>query len=46
MKHIQKIPEQKLLRIAAALDENKDGKIDLDDVAKVFVGIETLICTI
>lgn len=35
MKHIQKIPEQKLLRIAAALDENKDGKIDLDDVAKV-----------
>ncbi|XP_018414226.1 PREDICTED: LETM1 and EF-hand domain-containing protein 1, mitochondrial [Nanorana parkeri] len=35
MRHIQKIPEQKLLRIAAALDENKDGKIDLDDVAKV-----------
>ncbi|KAE8628902.1 hypothetical protein XENTR_v10000280 [Xenopus tropicalis] len=35
MRHIQKIPEQKLQRIAAALDENKDGKIDLDDVAKV-----------
>ncbi|CAI9584690.1 unnamed protein product [Staurois parvus] len=35
MRHIQNIPEQKLLRIAAALDENKDGKIDLDDVAKV-----------
>ncbi|XP_069488237.1 mitochondrial proton/calcium exchanger protein [Ambystoma mexicanum] len=35
MKQIQKIPEQKLLRIAAALDENKDGKIDIDDVAKV-----------
>ncbi|XP_068132295.1 mitochondrial proton/calcium exchanger protein isoform X2 [Hyperolius riggenbachi] len=35
MRHIQKIPEQKLVRIAAALDENKDGKIDLDDVAKV-----------
>ncbi|KAM9329642.1 mitochondrial proton/calcium exchanger protein [Gastrophryne carolinensis] len=35
MRHIQKIPEQKLLRIAAALDENRDGKIDLDDVAKL-----------
>ncbi|XP_040275157.1 mitochondrial proton/calcium exchanger protein isoform X1 [Bufo bufo] len=35
MRHIQKIPEQKLLRIAEALDENRDGKIDLDDVAKV-----------
>ncbi|XP_063313743.1 mitochondrial proton/calcium exchanger protein isoform X1 [Pelobates fuscus] len=35
MRHIQKIPEQKLLRIAAALDENKDGKIDIDDVAKL-----------
>ncbi|XP_075427249.1 mitochondrial proton/calcium exchanger protein isoform X2 [Ascaphus truei] len=35
MKQIQKIPEQKLLRIAEALDENKDGKIDIDDVAKV-----------
>ncbi|XP_073430538.1 mitochondrial proton/calcium exchanger protein isoform X1 [Dendrobates tinctorius] len=35
MRHIQKIPEQKLLRLAEALDENRDGKIDLDDVAKV-----------
>ncbi|KAM4808732.1 mitochondrial proton/calcium exchanger protein isoform 2-T2 [Rhinophrynus dorsalis] len=35
MKQIQKIPEQKLQRIAEALDENKDGKIDIDDVAKV-----------
>ncbi|KAG8453394.1 hypothetical protein GDO86_000138 [Hymenochirus boettgeri] len=35
MKQIQKIPEQKLQRIADALDENKDGKIDLNDVAKV-----------
>ncbi|KAM8938656.1 mitochondrial proton/calcium exchanger protein isoform 2-T2 [Pelodytes ibericus] len=35
MKQIQKIPEQKLQRIADALDENKDGKIDIDDVAKV-----------
>ncbi|KAJ1213788.1 hypothetical protein NDU88_001419 [Pleurodeles waltl] len=35
MKQIQKIPEPKLLRIAEALDENKDGKIDIDDVAKV-----------
>ncbi|XP_048060110.1 mitochondrial proton/calcium exchanger protein isoform X5 [Megalobrama amblycephala] len=35
MKQIQSIPEEKLLRIADALDENKDGKIDLDDVLKV-----------
>lgn len=35
MKHIQNIPEHKLLSIADALDENKDGKIDIDDVLKV-----------
>uniref|UniRef100_A0A8C5LXJ9 Mitochondrial proton/calcium exchanger protein n=1 Tax=Leptobrachium leishanense TaxID=445787 RepID=A0A8C5LXJ9_9ANUR len=35
MRQIQQIPEQKLLKIAAALDENKDGKIDIDDVAKL-----------
>nr|XP_008115927.1 PREDICTED: LETM1 and EF-hand domain-containing protein 1, mitochondrial isoform X3 [Anolis carolinensis] len=35
MKHIQKIPESKLNRLAEALDENKDGKIDIDDVVKV-----------
>ncbi len=35
MKQIQNIPEHKLLSIAEALDENKDGKIDIDDVCKV-----------
>ncbi|XP_077786842.1 mitochondrial proton/calcium exchanger protein isoform X4 [Podarcis muralis] len=35
MKQIQKIPESKLNRLAQALDENKDGKIDIDDVSKV-----------
>ncbi|XP_073775988.1 mitochondrial proton/calcium exchanger protein isoform X6 [Danio rerio] len=35
MKQIQNIPEHKLLSIADALDENKDGKIDIDDVIKV-----------
>ncbi|KAK1791550.1 hypothetical protein P4O66_013551 [Electrophorus voltai] len=34
MKQIQNIPEHKLLSIADALDENKDGKIDIDDVIK------------
>ncbi|RMC14420.1 hypothetical protein DUI87_09516 [Hirundo rustica rustica] len=35
MKQIQKIPEEKLIRIAEALDENKDGQIDIDNVVKV-----------
>ncbi|XP_077202034.1 mitochondrial proton/calcium exchanger protein isoform X2 [Paroedura picta] len=35
MKQIQKIPESKLNRLAEALDENQDGKIDIDDVVKV-----------
>lgn len=35
MRQIQKIPEHKLQRIAEALDDNKDGKIDIDDVIKV-----------
>lgn len=35
MKQIQNIPEHKLLSITDALDENKDGKIDIDDVLKV-----------
>lgn len=35
MKQIQKIPEEKLTRIAEALDENKDGQIDIDNVVKV-----------
>uniref|UniRef100_A0A3P9NHQ8 Mitochondrial proton/calcium exchanger protein n=1 Tax=Poecilia reticulata TaxID=8081 RepID=A0A3P9NHQ8_POERE len=35
MRQIQKIPEDKLQRIAKALDDNKDGKIDIDDVIKM-----------
>lgn len=35
MRQIQNIPEPKLQRIAEALDDNKDGKIDIDDVIKV-----------
>uniref|UniRef100_A0A1A7YUD9 Mitochondrial proton/calcium exchanger protein n=2 Tax=Iconisemion striatum TaxID=60296 RepID=A0A1A7YUD9_9TELE len=35
MRQIQNIPEDKLLRITEALDDNKDGKIDIDDVIKV-----------
>ncbi|XP_053535605.1 mitochondrial proton/calcium exchanger protein isoform X3 [Ictalurus punctatus] len=35
LRQIQSIPEHKLLSIADALDENKDGKIDIDDVIKV-----------
>ncbi|XP_073689121.1 mitochondrial proton/calcium exchanger protein-like, partial [Garra rufa] len=35
MKQLQNIPEHKLQSIADALDENKDGKIDIDDVLKV-----------
>ncbi|KAK2826739.1 hypothetical protein Q5P01_020953 [Channa striata] len=35
MRQIQNIPEHKLQRLAEALDDNKDGKIDIDDVIKV-----------
>ncbi|XP_054913085.1 mitochondrial proton/calcium exchanger protein isoform X2 [Poeciliopsis prolifica] len=35
MRQIQNIPEDKLQRIAKALDDNKDGKIDIDDVIKL-----------
>ncbi|KAM9354478.1 mitochondrial proton/calcium exchanger protein isoform 2-T2 [Pholidichthys leucotaenia] len=35
MRQIQNIPEHKLQNIAEALDDNKDGKIDIDDVIKV-----------
>ncbi|XP_061100613.1 mitochondrial proton/calcium exchanger protein isoform X2 [Conger conger] len=35
MRQIQNIPEHKLLAIADALDDNKDGKIDIDEVIKV-----------
>uniref|UniRef100_A0A673BEZ1 Mitochondrial proton/calcium exchanger protein n=1 Tax=Sphaeramia orbicularis TaxID=375764 RepID=A0A673BEZ1_9TELE len=40
MKQIQNIPEHKLQSIAEALDENKDGKIDIDDVIKNFVSYD------
>lgn len=35
MKQLQEIPEGKLNKLAEALDENKDGKINIDDVVKV-----------
>ncbi|KAG8508645.1 Mitochondrial proton/calcium exchanger protein [Galemys pyrenaicus] len=35
MKQIKDIPENKLVSLASALDENKDGKIDIDDLVKV-----------
>ncbi|XP_062296416.1 mitochondrial proton/calcium exchanger protein isoform X2 [Scomber scombrus] len=35
MRQIQNIPEHKLQSIAEALDDNKDGKIDIDSVIKV-----------
>ncbi|XP_027856931.1 mitochondrial proton/calcium exchanger protein isoform X6 [Xiphophorus couchianus] len=35
MRQIQNIPEDKLQRIAKALDDNKDGKIDIDDAIKM-----------
>uniref|UniRef100_A0A8D0A9G6 Mitochondrial proton/calcium exchanger protein n=1 Tax=Sander lucioperca TaxID=283035 RepID=A0A8D0A9G6_SANLU len=39
MRQIQNIPEHKLQSIAEALDDNKDGKIDIDDVIKVVIKI-------
>ncbi|KAK2489928.1 hypothetical protein MC885_021418, partial [Smutsia gigantea] len=35
MKQIKDIPENKLISLASALDENKDGKVDIDDLVKV-----------
>ncbi|XP_043828498.1 mitochondrial proton/calcium exchanger protein isoform X2 [Dromiciops gliroides] len=35
MKQLEQIPESKLMKLATALDGNKDGKINIDDVAKV-----------
>ncbi|XP_048219950.1 mitochondrial proton/calcium exchanger protein isoform X2 [Perognathus longimembris pacificus] len=35
MKQIQHIPENKLVSLASALDENKDGKINMNDLIKV-----------
>ncbi|KAF3845119.1 hypothetical protein F7725_008282 [Dissostichus mawsoni] len=35
MRQIQNIPEHKLQSIAESLDDNKDGKIDIDDVVEL-----------
>ncbi|XP_060273462.1 mitochondrial proton/calcium exchanger protein isoform X3 [Ovis aries] len=35
MKQIKHIPESKLLSLASALDDNKDGKVNIDDLVKV-----------
>ncbi|XP_066892937.1 mitochondrial proton/calcium exchanger protein isoform X7 [Kogia breviceps] len=35
MKQIKHIPENKLISLASALDENKDGKVNIDDLVKV-----------
>nr|BAK63706.1 leucine zipper-EF-hand-containing transmembrane protein 1, mitochondrial precursor [Pan troglodytes] len=35
MKQVRHIPESKLTSLAAALDENKDGKVNIDDLVKV-----------
>lgn len=38
MKQVKHIPENKLVSLASALDENKDGKINIDDLVKVGLG--------
>nr|XP_020032876.1 LETM1 and EF-hand domain-containing protein 1, mitochondrial [Castor canadensis] len=35
MKQIKHIPENKLMSLVSALDENKDGKVNIDDLVKV-----------
>lgn len=35
MKQIKHIPEHKLISLTSALDENKDGNINIDDLVKV-----------
>ncbi|PNJ23549.1 LETM1 isoform 2 [Pongo abelii] len=35
MKQVKHIPESKLTSLAAALDENKDGKVNINDLVKV-----------
>ncbi|XP_006874166.1 PREDICTED: LETM1 and EF-hand domain-containing protein 1, mitochondrial [Chrysochloris asiatica] len=35
MKQVKHIPESKLLSLASALDENKDGRIDINDLTKM-----------
>lgn len=38
MKQIKHIPENKLMNLVSALDENKDGKVNIDDLVEVGVG--------
>lgn len=35
MKHIKHIPEHKLVSLVSALDDNKDGKVNINDLVKV-----------
>lgn len=35
MKQIKHIPEHKLVSLASALDDNKDGKVNINDLVKV-----------
>jgi hypothetical protein len=35
MKQIKHIPEHKLISLTSALDDNKDGNINIDDLVKV-----------
>lgn len=37
MRQIKHIPESKLISLASALDENKDGKVNINDLVKVGV---------
>lgn len=38
MKQIKHIPESKLISLASALDEDKDGKVNIDGLVKVSDG--------
>lgn len=38
MRQIKHIPESKLVSLASALDENKDGKVNINDLVKVGTG--------
>uniref|UniRef100_A0AAY4DY15 Letm1 RBD domain-containing protein n=1 Tax=Denticeps clupeoides TaxID=299321 RepID=A0AAY4DY15_9TELE len=44
MRQIQNIPEHKLLSIGDALDENKDGKIDIDDDSNLGLLVHRRVC--
>lgn len=35
MKQIKHIPEHKLISLVSALDDNKDGKVNINDLVKV-----------